>query len=140
MRKIGLFIGMVFLIAATGEGADNKFDLQCSGTKTIKSLWVEKAEQYTIVYRINLGEKKWCEGECKAINDFHAIQPGFLTFRANVGNISSGHDRVDRETGAHMRGETVQGGRGVDSKVVWSWEGQCERAEFSGFPKLETKF
>ncbi|HEX2813626.1 MAG TPA: hypothetical protein VHO04_13185 [Sphingopyxis sp.] len=128
---------------ASAAQAD-RFDLRCEGTLNTESYGSKQEEPYQTVYRIDLEQKKWCESECKALKDFNRIDATQLLFEYEDVDTSTVKsfllNRVDRETGAHMITATSKRNNRADSILLLKWVGQCERTEFSGFPKFETKF
>jgi hypothetical protein len=113
------------------------FNLDCSGAMTVRTRLTFDEMPYRTVYRIDLAGQKWCEGECLAVRDIYETQPGFITLEANTGGLTSSYTRLDRVTGEHMAGRSE--GRG-SATVSTSWRGECRRADFTGFPDVETKF
>lgn len=131
---------VALFVAAAPVGAQPKgtaFNLECEGTRTTKAALSEEAEHYTTVYRIDLAQKKWCEGDCKGLAEIYSVQPTFLTLEVSTGGAITSYTRIDRETGAHEAGLSI--GRGGNT-VMSSWRGECRKADFGGFPSFETKF
>lgn len=118
------------------------FNLVCSGTMTSDSYFTgREVEQYSYTYRVDLERRKWCENECRALFDFADIQPTQLTLQDR--NIDTPRQRewltnvINRETGEHRILTASGTGTG---RLVMEWRGQCERAEFTGFPEFQTRF
>jgi hypothetical protein len=117
------------------------FNLVCTGTLETKSYFDRRIEPYERTYRMDLGAKKWCEGECKALFDFSDIGATYLILANKTVDTprerSFSSHQIDRETGAESSLMTS----GVRERIlILKWDGQCQRAPFSGFPKFETKF
>ena len=128
---------MNFAIAALGA-----FNLVCTGTITTDGAPPSPEDDYSYTYRIDLDAEKWCEEDCKTIHKIAAIQPAQIT-------LEDSHDKdpvlgeskmktfVNRETGRHT---VIASSLYFRRPMTMIWKGQCERAPFSGFPKIETKF
>lgn len=125
------------LVIANSQPGGEAFNLVCSGTLTERTLLTEDVSLYEVIYRVDLQQGKWCEGDCTGTRDIYEAQPTFLTLDASPGYLTSSYNRIDRQTGEHMAGETVRSGRDTLSQ---SLRGHCELATFTGFPKLQTKF
>lgn len=125
-----------------GIAALAAFNLICTGTLTSKSAQDEEAKPYSTTYRIDLENGQWCEGDCRTIKPIQDIQPTQLVLidRNSFGVLGRqwSNIRLDRETGKHVATESL--GIGTEFASLSQWEGQCERAEFSGFPEFKTKF
>lgn len=121
-----------------------QFDLKCAGTQSTKSIGAEDAKPYASIYRIDLAQKKWCEGECEALHDIVDVQATQLTLEEE--NVDAPSERsmlsntVDRQTGAHKITASSSSPRAPATAIVMKWEGSCEPAAFSGFPEIATKF
>lgn len=118
------------------------FNLICSGTLTTESFYSKESKPYRYEYRIDLEQKKWCSEDCKVIREIADVQPTRLVLEPpqDVNTVtekkfSSGY--IDRETGRHS--VFASSGRRADI-IMLNWEGQCEKAPFTGFPAFETKF
>lgn len=87
--------------------------------------------------RVDLDAMKWCMGDCKIIRDIAAVQPSLLWLeKPSEYEIASEivHFRVvDRESGEYKYINETRFGRTAA-------KGHCDRADFSGFPKVKTKF
>ncbi len=133
--------GIALCASGAAHAADTNFNLECSGTKTIKTLYSDESENYALVYRVSLDDGRWCEGECGIINTIAQVQPTFVILQLSADSPSHTlYNRINRVTGAHEIGKTDKGPRGPETTVVWSWRGRCEKAAFTGFPSFETKF
>jgi hypothetical protein len=132
---------MSFLAFAAVAGST--FNLICSGTITENSMFVtDKVEPYSVTYRVDLDTKQWCDGECKALHPIHEVQPAFLILEAprdvdTPSRYEMFRSEISRETGKHTMLSTS--GRGA-SILILKWQGQCDHAPFSEFPKPATKF
>jgi hypothetical protein len=118
------------------------FNLLCTGTVTTNGASGLPDRPYSYTYMIDLDAGKWCSGECKAIHKIVSIQPAQITLEDSeesdpVLGISKLKVFVNRETGRHT-GIGSSRPRGRPNEIYW--DGQCERAPFSGFPKIITKF
>lgn len=58
-NTVAVITAAMFLSSAAW--AEDKFDLKCQTTSTRNGSSSEKVERH---YRVDLVEKKWCEGEC----------------------------------------------------------------------------
>ena len=118
------------------------FNLVCSGTMTTNGTLPSPDRAYSYTYRIDLDAGKWCEEDCKTIYKIAAIQPAQITLDDSettdpVLGRSKMQNFISRETGKQtITANSVYFGR---ASIV-HWNGRCERTEFSGFPKIETKF
>lgn len=130
---------MIHLAAAAAA----TFNLVCTGTIESESFYGgKKTEPYSYTYRLNLDSKKWCEQDCKVLHHIADVQPGVLVLSprkdidtATRKEFTSGE--INRETGR----QTILATSGRrDGILIMKWEGQCEKAPFSGFPTLSTKF
>lgn len=118
------------------------FNLVCSGTVTSEMSSQKKSEPYTYTYRINLNAGLYCAGPCKAQGKIHEIQPTRLIL-ADVRTDTSKEryietNSIDRETGAHFI--LISSEMPLLPNSLKKWTGSCEKAPFTGFPKVETKF
>lgn len=117
------------------------FNLICTGTVSHKDYFSEGSEPFSRVLRVDLGAGKYCEADCGALFDIHEVQPAMIRLRKE--EIDTPRERrfldvtVDRETGRYSGLSTSGLGRGI---IIIEWEGKCERAAFSGFPNIQTKF
>lgn len=120
------------------------FNLACSGTMTTTTLSGKDSKAYENIYRIDLGEMKWCEGECKALHDIAAAQPTFIRLVDTKEDTPSRNvmdlDTIDRESGKHTATYIAKTYGRYGYMIMTTYDGQCERQPFSGFPKFETKF
>lgn len=141
--KILMKLSFFPLLLAAAPPSD-QFNLNCTGTRTTSSFFGDKADQYSATYRFDLAQKKWCEGECEALQTIAAILPTQIQLQNDkvdtVSERSMTVNFIDRETGAHMMSATSSSPRDARSIVVMKWLGQCDRAAFTGFPKFATKF
>lgn len=126
----------VFTLAAA-----TAFNLVCTGNLETSSILGKETTKYSIIYRIDLDAGKWCDGECKAPEKIAEIQPAKFILQSSAGQTPPPVVRVtnviDRETGTH----NIFGSSGYGaSAIVMHWSGVCEKADFTGFPTVETKF
>jgi hypothetical protein len=126
---------------AAGTAAALAFNLICTGTRTTHSFGRDESEQYQIVYRIDLGQKRYCEDDCKGLFDIVEVAPRTITLESKGERARPGGDYsltlVSRETGEHYG--VASSGR-VPNWVYVKWAGRCERQPFTGFPAISAKF
>lgn len=135
-------VALAIALAATGQG--QTFDLVCKGELATESIRGNETQPYAIRYRVDLDRGKWCEDSCAEINDVSKSSPGVIVFESidkdgpaeRVRKINN----VSRETGQHLALYTSRSIGGAMSVVTMRWSGNCERAEFSGFPASGAKF
>lgn len=114
------------------------FNLICTGTMEARTVDGIDNEPYRYEYRIDLQRGKWCEGDCRALHDFVRVSQTQLTLE-DV-NIDTPHERrtslnlINRETGEQRIFASTR------HLLLMEWRGTCERAAFSGFPTLPTRF
>lgn len=120
------------------------FNLVCAGTQTADSIAGQDTKAYEATYRLNLDEKKWCEGECKARQDIASIQPAELRLQDEHKDTPSERsmllNAINRETGAQAITATYANPHDRRSTITMKWEGTCAKATFTGFPDVATKF
>jgi len=128
---------------ASPAASANAFNLNCSGSlRTLMPyLLKDETEPYSKTYRIDLDAKKWCDGECKAQFDIAEVTPLAIILQDKNIDTPREHQKVraqiSRETGA----EYIYANSGVGRmRMTMVWDGRCEKAAFSGFPRFETKF
>lgn len=130
---------MNYLLLAAAAAAQ-AFNLNCTGTLSYSSPIA--FEPFSVAYRVDLSHKKWCEGECRRTFDFVEISPSRLTFTKEREQTLWGPiitiTSVDRVTGEY-RSFRGYGSRSSDNRAR-AWEGKCERAPFTGLPRVTTKF
>lgn len=143
-RSVGLAIILFCerMHMINGIAAIAAFNLVCTGTLTSKSLQDEDAKPYSITYRIDLDAGQWCDGECRTIKAIQEVHPKQLVLidRHSFGVLGRqwSNIRFDRETGKHTATESL--GIGTEYGSISTWQGQCDRADFGGFPEFNTKF
>lgn len=119
------------------------FNLVCTGTLTTETFYQgRQTEPYRYEYRIDLAQRKYCDGECRALRDIAEIQPTVIILEPNrdINTVTERQfhmESINRETGRHSILHT-SGRR--EQIMIMSWAGQCERAPFSGFPTFQTRF
>ena len=130
---------MYYLLAAAAT-----FNLTCTGTMESKTIFGEETEPYSYTYRMDLDAQKWCDGECKALFPIHAIHPTEIELQYDKSSSPSEEkltaNSIDRETGRQSILATSKNPRDPRSILIIKWEGMCEKSDFTGFPKFETKF
>lgn len=129
---------MNFLLLAAA--AVQPFNLNCTGKLTEYPNWTKP---FSLVYRVDLSQKKWCEGDCRRTFDFVEISPSRLTLSRERTYTVSGENfiitYIDRVTGEYKSFSVVYKTRySIDTRKEWS--GQCERAPFTGLPPVVPKF
>lgn len=124
---------MSFLAIAVSASA--AFNLICSGTMMTGtgsgfSTKVEKNEEFTRIYRVDLDDKRWCVGDCAVTHELKSVEPTFIMFEDDKtieGHVESG---VSRENGGFAR--KITGGL-----FFTIMTGECKRAPFTGFPAIK---
>jgi len=120
------------------------FNLVCSGQRTTDSLAGKEQEPYNTTYRIDLTAQKWCEGDCKGLQNISEVQPTQLILSdSKVDGLSQRSllvNRIDRESGIHSIVSTYSNPRIRGSTIIMKYDGACRKLAFTGFPKFETKF
>lgn len=117
------------------------FNLVCAGHQEARGVMFSEDKDYSTVFRVDLDQGKWCEGDCKRVNDIVRVEPSTIVLR----DISKGdHPRtyresetLDRVTGKHSRWVANKEGR--DPFDV-TWKGQCQLQPFTGFGTGDTIF
>lgn len=144
MKRALTILAAISAAPAVAAAPVPQFNLTCSGTLSTKSIAGDEAEPYSFSYRIDLARKKWCNEECKTLFDIHSIQPALLTLQyKNVDGISERSllsNTINRETGEHKLTITSATPGDRFSTLILDWVGSCERAPFTGFPPVKTKF
>ena len=119
-------------LAAVALGA---FNLVCTGTQYMDGS--KKGKAYEITYRVSLDEGKWCENSCSKISEFASLEDNRISF--NNERIDTPRERrisniwVSRVTGEYRHFYRSLYG-------FFEIKGQCEKADFTGFPTYKTKF
>ncbi|WP_158013904.1 hypothetical protein [Sphingomonas sanxanigenens] len=117
------------------------FNLVCTGTVTTTSYNDRKSAPYNYVYRIDLSKSRWCDGECKSINEVASVQPASITLKDKKedGPFSKSSTRnvINRETGEHS---ILHVRRLSATPFSMEWQGTCTPSPFTGFPDFKTKF
>jgi hypothetical protein len=134
----------ILLLGSAAESPPQQFDLICkaAGAETSDGAFRPGA----VHLRVDLDRKLWCEEPpagvsatpCAVLKPVAEIQPGVIWFEKATGEEEARglmHWRaVNRETGSYHYVDEVPH---VGSIAIAS---QCERASFSGFPTVPTKF
>ena len=135
-------LALALALAATGEG--QTFDLVCAGELKTESIVGNEAKPYSTRYRVDLANGKWCEDDCSEISAIFKTSPGVIVFESIDKDAPSERVRkinnVSRETGQHLALYTSRSIGGAAGIVTMRWAGQCEKADFSGFPTSGQKF
>lgn len=84
---------------------------------------------------------KWCSGACEATWSVVEATPTSITLEGKSVDTPREHEKlrnvISRVTGEH----SISAESGIGSRrMAIFWKGQCERAEFTGFPTPATKF
>lgn len=121
----------LLMIAAAAAAA---FNLNCAGNLRVSG---GSPEPFSTVIHVDLDKNKWCADSCKAIFDISKVDPGSLKLEDSSQVWPTGKRTrllaVNRETGAYYDEIRSNGD-------LLSYTGTCEKAEFTGFPSVETKF
>jgi hypothetical protein len=131
----------VLYIAAAAAAA---FNLICAGTTEKTDFNGSRSEPYSVTYRVDASAQKWCvddEQACKTPEALVAIDAAYVKFIDTTTDTPREYfryvDQVNRETGRHQ--SLMISGRGEWIRITKK-EGECRRAPFSGFPKVNPKF
>lgn len=138
-----ILVSVFTLYASATYAQATKFDLTCTGTtRTLApSALIDETKPYSTTYRIDLDALKWCSGDCGATWKVVEASPTAITLEGKSVDTPREHETlrnvVSRVTGEH----SIAAESGIGSRrMAMFWKGQCERAEFSGFPTPTTKF
>lgn len=105
------------------------------------SMLMDEAKPYSTTYRIDLDAMKWCADPCEATLAVIEATPTAITLESKSIDTPREHEVyrnvISRVSGAHN--SSAESGIG-SRRMAMFWKGQCERAEFSGFPTPTTKF
>jgi hypothetical protein len=132
---------MIASLAAAAASA--AFNLVCTGSITTQSLALgEKSEPYSYTYRIDLKANRYCESDCRSPRPIFKVDPTVITLQDERSDTPSEKrlhvETVNRETGRHyILDNSDSRDLGI---MLMKWEGQCEKAPFTGFPEFKTKF
>ncbi|SEH12926.1 hypothetical protein SAMN05428974_0600 [Sphingopyxis sp. YR583] len=116
--------------ASTALAAAAVFNLLCTGQEmsTIGNSDHE-SERFSVVYRVNLTEKRYCSDDCRETLQLYSVSPTEILFnyikRPNGYQISTS---VKRESGAYAYIFDTPDGYHMKTGV-------CKRAPFTGFAK-----
>lgn len=118
------------------------FNLVCAGSQTLSAPKEGAPEPYAKVYRIDLAQGLYCEGECKVRQKIAEIRPTELrlvsTKETTTREHLSRYNIIDRLTGKQSLHEFSDSR--LTGTILLKGEGTCERQKFTGFPSFETKF
>jgi len=126
-----------------GLAAAATFNLVCSGTATTTgSLSSPSSKPWSQTFRIDLDQKRWCDGDCRDTGPIADVSATKLILENKDTNSPGGRitsfTAIDRETGAYQSSLII---KLIHSRPsVDEWKGACTLAPFTGFPKVETKF
>ena len=94
----------LLLLAGAPAFAADQFDLACQGTK-----WTKRGtagDAYSFRARVDLAARKWCEGECKAVQNIVSSSDDKITFTdegtLNTRMENSREVTLDRKKGAFI--------------------------------------
>jgi len=126
------------LVATPVSAATDQFDLVCRGQQKLSANGRPTPKETR--YRIDLARKSWCTDQCKEVRPIQDVSQGQIVIeaheRTNSEDFTVRHT-IDRTTGAWTN---FYSSAGVRTRMMFSpgawWEtnGNCEAAEFSGFP------
>jgi hypothetical protein len=122
-----LIVAAVALISAAP--APSKFDLECSGTTNSED---GSKASYTERYRLNLGTRRWCMGECRVVKPIADLQNSMILLEQSTPPDDSFKHFLDREKGQDLIFD--------HGPPMSNTTGECKRLPFSGFPSFKTKF
>lgn len=107
------------------------FNLWCEGTETKMSKAGLQEIRYTRLYRINLENGRYCDGDCATTQVLSKVDPYRITFYEGYGPTGYGSEKsINRENGELVEmAIRADGTSGVLAK--------CERRPFSGFPQQQ---
>lgn len=131
MRGIPVFIAAIVAIASPAAAADT-FDLVCKGT--IKQSINGRPKPYEVRYRIDLAGKRWCREACTKVMAIQAVEAGRIVLLQSDKQHSSdvqAYRWIDHTTGEWNDYFSSKVGL---SSVYQDVVGQCDPADFSGFP------
>ncbi|ALJ12604.1 hypothetical protein LH19_06970 [Sphingopyxis macrogoltabida] len=142
MKRV--FLALITLISTSaGAASPEQFDLLCRGIENVNSSGTGKStKQFEKQFRVDLSKGVYCEEQCRSTRKLAEIAPAFLMLQkehvAEPGRKSDISISVDRVTGKYTGTMTLESR--IVSFAMWTWDGQCERKSFSGFPQFEVKF
>ena len=134
---------LVALALIAAAPPQQKFDLVCTG-ETKRDL-TALGSPYNVTLHVDLEARKWCEGECSKIYDIAEVQPSIIYFEKESSEDKLLHNQrahfVNRQNGGYIRhiSERVEAGIASFRSERFT-QGVCEKAPFSGFAKVTTKF
>ena len=114
-----------------GQQTPTAFDLWCDGTETKTSKAGLQEIHFTRLYRINLENGRYCDGDCATTQVLAKVDQYRITFYDSYGPTGFGSERsINRENGEFVEmAVRPDGTNGVLAK--------CERRPFSGFPQRQ---
>jgi hypothetical protein len=137
VRKAALMLMVAAVPAHAASGPWEKyatFNLVCTGTD---STWTrqglgmkDKTEKpFAITYRVDLGSKRFCSGDCTLTKALVEVAETTITFEKDEtpAILADTVAMVQRETGRYIY-------RARFGDFINLREATCERAPFSGFP------
>lgn len=118
-------------MAGTVAAAGMAFNLICSGSAyTVQSLMGprQNVRSFEETYRVDLAKQRWCKEACIASSELAQVTPTTIVFeRDERGVVDDTVTFVNRESGRFVHRVRLQGFTDL-------WEGQCRKAQFTGFP------
>lgn len=141
---VGIAVSLVlFAPSVSALAQSDQFNLRCKGMTTSSTSAARKTEPYETLYRIDLAQKKWCENDCPALYNIASVQPTQITLQDDKQDTPSEQSQssnfIIRTTGKHHALSSAKY-RDLGILVLISWDGQCQREDFSGFPPHSTMY
>lgn len=116
-----------------GQQTPTAFDLWCDGTETRTSKDGLQEIHFTRLYRINLENGRYCDGDCATTQVLAKVEPYSIKFYEHYGPAPTFYGSemsVNREDGKLVQIHIGTNGTG-------GILAQCERRPFSGFPRQQ---
>ncbi|HET9639032.1 MAG TPA: hypothetical protein VFP12_07485 [Allosphingosinicella sp.] len=129
------YVIVLALVNVAAPAAAEKFDLICTTEVRYRSS-AEWRPSDPIRYRIDLEANLWCRGDCSKTQTLATVNDRVIFLRSHL--RSSELDGFERERIYRKTGELsiVHIGAGPIG-TFQEFRGQCERAQFSGFPDAQ---
>lgn len=133
------------LVGAEQGNATNAFNLVCEGSeRSIDMIDGEQTRPWKQTFRIDLAKQRYCSAECAEPIAIAEVTP--LRIRLSDSDDDDGVLRttssttINRQDGSYSGYFRISRGRDVRSTSLTSWHGHCDKAPFTGFPAVSTKF
>jgi len=132
---------MMSIWAATAVAT---FNLICVGTQHTDTVFHKKNRSFNYTFRLDLDQGIYCQDDCRTIHAISAVLPTRIRLKdvhvdtaamTVLDTIS-----IDRGTGEYHGSYTYISTTVRDAMEVTQSTGHCERADFTGFPRIENKF